>query len=86
MVVVGADVHKRTHTFVAVDEAARELGDDIRERIEMIETQHDKNIHLLYVAQRKLRAGLVTRRRLLREFEAKVRDLEDKITKITLAN
>ena len=27
MVVVGADVHKRTHTFVAVDEAARELGD-----------------------------------------------------------
>ena len=52
----------------------------------MIETQHDKNIHLLYVAQRKLRAGLETRRRLLREFEAKVRDLEDKITKITLAN
>lgn len=27
MVVVGADVHKRTHTFVAVDEAARELGE-----------------------------------------------------------
>jgi hypothetical protein len=26
MVVVGADVHKRTHTFVAVDRAARELG------------------------------------------------------------
>ena len=26
MVVVGADVHKRTHTFVGVDEAARELG------------------------------------------------------------
>lgn len=26
MVVVGADVHKRTHTFVAVDQAARELG------------------------------------------------------------
>jgi transposase len=26
MVVVGADVHKRTHTFVAVDEAARKLG------------------------------------------------------------
>ncbi len=26
MVVVGADVHKRTHTFVAVDDAARELG------------------------------------------------------------
>ena len=24
MVVVGADVHKRTHTFVGVDEAARE--------------------------------------------------------------
>lgn len=26
MVVVGADVHKRTHTFVAVDEVGRELG------------------------------------------------------------
>jgi transposase len=26
MVVVGADVHKRTHTFVGIDEAARELG------------------------------------------------------------
>lgn len=26
MVVVGADVHKRTHTFVAVDDAARELA------------------------------------------------------------
>lgn len=26
MVVVGADVHKRTHTFVAVDQAGRELG------------------------------------------------------------
>ena len=26
MVVVGADVHKRTHTFVAVDEAGRQLG------------------------------------------------------------
>jgi transposase len=27
MVVVGADVHKRTHTFVAVDEAGRQLGE-----------------------------------------------------------
>ena len=26
MVVVGADVHKRTHTFVGVDKAARQLG------------------------------------------------------------
>ena len=26
MVVVGSDVHKQTHTFVGVDEAARELG------------------------------------------------------------
>src|ERR1700759_4461683 len=26
MVVLGADVHKRTHTFVAVDELGRELG------------------------------------------------------------
>jgi hypothetical protein len=27
MVVVGADVHKRTHTFVAVDEVGRQLGE-----------------------------------------------------------
>jgi transposase len=27
MVVVGADVHKRTHTFVAVDEAGKKLGE-----------------------------------------------------------
>ena len=27
MVVVGSDVHKRTHTFVAVDEAGRKLGE-----------------------------------------------------------
>ena len=27
MVVVGADVHKRTHTFVAVDEVGRKLGE-----------------------------------------------------------
>jgi transposase len=26
MVVVGADVHKQTHTFVAVDEVGKELG------------------------------------------------------------
>ena len=28
MVVVGADVHKRTHTFVAVDEVGRKLAED----------------------------------------------------------
>jgi transposase len=27
MVVVGSDVHKRTHTFVAVDETGRKLGE-----------------------------------------------------------
>ena len=27
MVVVGSDVHKRTHTFVAVDEAGRKVGE-----------------------------------------------------------
>ncbi|GFG94257.1 hypothetical protein MTIM_01360 [Mycobacterium timonense] len=27
MVVVGADVHKRTHTFVAVDEVGRKIGE-----------------------------------------------------------
>ena len=27
MVVVGTDVHKRTHTFVAVDEVGRKLGE-----------------------------------------------------------
>ena len=29
MVVVGADVHKRTHTFVAVDEVGRQLGQKV---------------------------------------------------------
>jgi transposase len=29
MVVVGADVHKRTHTFVAVDEGGRKLGEKV---------------------------------------------------------
>jgi transposase len=29
MVVVGADVHKRTHTFVAVDQAGRRLGEKV---------------------------------------------------------
>lgn len=29
MVVVGADVHKRTHTFVAVDDVGRALGDKV---------------------------------------------------------
>ncbi len=31
MVVVGADVHKRTHTFVAVDEVGRQLGHKVFE-------------------------------------------------------
>jgi transposase len=31
MVVVGADVHKRTHTFVAVDEVGRRLGEKLVE-------------------------------------------------------
>src|ERR1700753_1625345 len=29
MVVVGADVHKRTHTFVAVDKVGRKLGEKV---------------------------------------------------------
>jgi transposase len=29
VVVVGADVHKRTHTFVAVDEVGRRLGEKV---------------------------------------------------------
>ena len=29
MVVVGADVHKRTHTFVAVDEVGRKVGEKV---------------------------------------------------------
>lgn len=31
MVVVGADVHKRTHTFVAVDEVGRKIGEKVVE-------------------------------------------------------
>lgn len=29
MVIVGTDVHKRTHTFVAVDEVGRKLGEKV---------------------------------------------------------
>ena len=29
MVVVGADVHKSTHTFVAVDEVGKKLGEKV---------------------------------------------------------
>jgi hypothetical protein len=29
MVVVGTDVHKRTHTFVVVDEVGRKLGEKV---------------------------------------------------------
>ena len=29
MVVVGADVHKRTHTFVAVDDVGRKVGEKV---------------------------------------------------------
>ena len=29
MVVVGADIHKRTHTFVAVNEVGRKLGEKV---------------------------------------------------------
>ena len=39
MVVVGADVHKRTHTFVAVDEVGRKLG---QLTVKATATGHDK--------------------------------------------
>ena len=29
MVIVGTDVHKRSHTFVAVDEVGRKLGEKV---------------------------------------------------------
>ncbi|MGV0749687.1 IS110 family transposase, partial [Mycolicibacter minnesotensis] len=29
MIVLGADVHKRTHTFVAVDERGRKVGEKV---------------------------------------------------------
>jgi transposase len=29
VIVVGADVHKRCHTFVAIDEAGRKLGEKV---------------------------------------------------------
>ncbi len=41
MVVVGADVHKRTHTFVAVDEAGRKLG---QFTVEATSKGHDKAV------------------------------------------
>src|ERR1700758_4464005 len=39
MVVVGADVHKRTHTFVAVDEVGRKLGEKV---VPATSAGHDK--------------------------------------------
>lgn len=41
MVVVGSDVHKRTHTFVAVDEAGRKLGEVT---VKATPSGHDKAI------------------------------------------
>ena len=41
MVVVGADVHKRTHTFVAVDEVGRRLG---QLTVKADSTGHDKAV------------------------------------------
>ena len=41
MVVVGSDVHKRTHTFVAVDEAGRKLGELT---VTAVSKGHDKAI------------------------------------------
>lgn len=41
MVVVGSDVHKRTHTFVAVDEAGRKVGE---KTVKAVPKGHDKAI------------------------------------------
>ncbi len=41
MVVVGADVHKRSHTFVAVDEAGRKLGELT---VKAVTEGHDKAV------------------------------------------
>jgi len=41
MVVVGADVHKRSHTFVAVDEAGRKLGEIT---VKAVAEGHDKAV------------------------------------------
>lgn len=41
MVVVGADVHKRTHTFVAVDQVGRKLGQKV---VDATTTGHQKAI------------------------------------------
>jgi transposase len=41
MVVVGSDVHKRTHTFVAVDDAGRKLGEIT---VKAVSNGHDKAI------------------------------------------
>src|SRR3954451_11429876 len=41
MVVIGSDVHKRTHTFVAVDDAGRKLGELT---VKAIPVGHDKAI------------------------------------------
>jgi transposase len=53
MVVVGTDVHKRTHTFVAVDEAGRKLGELT---VKATQAGHDKAITW---ARDRFGAGLV---------------------------
>lgn len=42
MVIVGADVHKRTHTFVAVDDNGRKLGE---KTVDTTSTGHSKALN-----------------------------------------
>ena len=42
MVIVGADVHKRTHTFVAVDDNGRKLGE---KTVDSTSTGHSKGLN-----------------------------------------
>lgn len=64
MVVVGADVHKRTHTFVAVDEVGKKLG---QLTVKADGTGHDKAVRW---AQTEFGADLVWDRGLPTSFGA----------------
>ena len=57
----------------------REVGADIKERIKMVETSHDLQIHQLHDAQRRIKTQMETRSRLVKECEQRLKDLAAQI-------
>ena len=57
----------------------REVGADVRERIKMVETSHDKQIHQLHEAHRRIKTQMETRRRLWKECEQRLKVIDAQI-------